>query len=159
SGAAVNLTWSAVAGADRYRVYCGTSSGGENRYLETAGPAPSLTYTGWDETWTVPPSSGTRWNVKNLLELKNAQRVVIDGNVFEYSWAANQTGYAVLFTPRNTDGTAPWSVVRDVSFTNNVIRHAAGGISVLGEDDILGSQRTSNITIRNNLAYDLSGAW
>src|SRR5262249_11415262 len=26
-----------------------------------------------------------QWNVKNLLELKNAQRVVIDGNVLEYN--------------------------------------------------------------------------
>ena len=37
---------------------------------------------------------------KNLLELKNAQRVLIDGNVFENVWPDGQTGYAVVFTPK-----------------------------------------------------------
>src|SRR5262249_45679041 len=43
------------------------------------------------------------WQVKNLLELKNAQRVAIDGNVLEYNWQAAQNGYAIAFTPRNQD--------------------------------------------------------
>jgi Carbohydrate binding module (family 6) len=159
SSAAVNLSWSAVDGADRYRVYCGSYPGGQDRYIETTDSTTSVTYRGWNEQWSTPPSSGTRWNVKNLLELKNAQRVTIDGNIFEHVWAANQTGYAILFTPRNTDGGAPWTVVRDVTFSNNILRHAAAGVSILGEDDIRGSQRTSGITIRNNLVYDLSSGW
>src|SRR5205807_5782910 len=40
------------------------------------------------------------WSVKNILELKNAQRVVIDGNVLEHHWPAAQAGFSVLFTPR-----------------------------------------------------------
>jgi hypothetical protein len=55
------------------------------------------------------------WRVKNLFELKNAQRVVIDGNLMGYNWLAAHTGYAVLFTVRNQNGTAPWSVVQDGS--------------------------------------------
>src|SRR4029434_11015360 len=47
---------------------------------------------------------GSSWTVKNLIELKNAQRVVIDGNVVEYCWEAAQSGYAIVFTPRNQDG-------------------------------------------------------
>ena len=42
--------------------------------------------------------------VKNLLELKNARRVTIDGNLFEYSWSSGQAGYAIVFTPRNQEG-------------------------------------------------------
>src|SRR4029079_254562 len=72
------------------------------------------------------------WVVKNLLELKNAQRVVIDSNLLENNWEAAQPGFAVVFTPRNQDGPAPWAVVQDVQFTNNVFRHVAAGLDVLG---------------------------
>ncbi len=102
----------------------------------------------WTENWTV----------KNLFELKNAQRVVVDGNLMEYNWLSGQTGYAVLFTPRNEDGGSPWSVVQEVQFTNNVIRHVAGGINILGNDDIHPSQTTNNIVVRNNLFEDISSA-
>jgi hypothetical protein len=43
---------------------------------------------------------GSTWAVNNILELKNAQDVVIEGNLLEYNWSAAQTGYSVLFTPR-----------------------------------------------------------
>lgn len=48
-----------------------------------------------------PAFEGIDWVVKNLLELKNARNVVIDGNVFEHNWADDQNGFAILFTPRN----------------------------------------------------------
>ena len=100
---------------------------------------------------------GQQWQVKNLLELKNAQRVVVDGNVFENNWLAAQVGYAILFTPRNQDGTAPWSVVQQVQFTNNIVRHVSAGINILGTDYLAPSQTTNGITIRNNLFEDISG--
>lgn len=100
---------------------------------------------------------GTLWQVKNLLELKNARRVLIDGNLFEYNWPQAQNGFAILFTVRNQDGTAPWSVVEDVTFSNNVIRHVAAGINILGRDDIHTSQITRNIDIHNNLFEELGG--
>lgn len=159
SGSSVTLTWPAVSKADKYRVYRGTSAGGENRYMQTSGPVTSLVYTGSGEISGTPPTQGKRWNVKNLLELKNAQRVTIDGNIFENSWAASQKGYAILFTPRNQSGNAPWSVVRDITLTNNLIRHVAGGVDILGIDYEHPSQRTTGITIRNNLVYDVSSTW
>src|SRR5262249_37694811 len=61
--------------------------------------------------------------------------------------------------PRNTDNTAPWSVVQRVTFTNNIVRHAPGGINLLGTDDVYPSQLTNNITIRNNLFDDLGPNW
>lgn len=96
------------------------------------------------------------WIVKNLLELKNAQDVVIDGNVMEYNWLAAQTGYAVLFTPRNQGGTAPWSVVQRITFTNNVVRHVSSVLNILGTDNEAISQLTNAITIRNNLFVDVN---
>jgi len=101
---------------------------------------------------------GQAWIVKNLLEFKNAQRVVVDGNILENNWQAGQSGYAVLFTPRNQGGAAPWSVVQQIQFTNNVVRHVAAAISILGNDDVAPSQQTNGITIRNNLFEDVSSA-
>ncbi len=107
-----------------------------------------------------PPAwRGAGWTVKNLFELKNARRVVVDGNILENCWAESQGGFAVQLTVRNQDGTAPWSEVSDVQFTNNIVRHAAGGINILGSDNIYPSQRTNRITIANNLFEDIGPKW
>jgi hypothetical protein len=102
---------------------------------------------------------GTEWTVKNLLELKNARRVLIDGNLFEHNWPQAQNGFAILFTVRNQDGEAPWSAVEDVIFTNNLVRHVAAGINMLGRDDNQTSQRTRRVAIRNNVFLDVGGSW
>jgi hypothetical protein len=96
-----------------------------------------------------------KWTVKNLFELKNARRVLVEGNVFEHSWAAAQAGFAVVLTPRNADGKSPWSAVEDVTFANNVIRGAASGISIAGHDDHDPSVRLRRIYIVNNLFSDI----
>jgi hypothetical protein len=102
---------------------------------------------------------GTRWTVKNLFELKNAQRVLIEGNVFERNWLAGQSGYAVLFTPRNQDGRASWSVVQDVTFAHNLVRDVAAGINVLGRDNLRPSQPTRRIRIAHNVVLADGRAW
>jgi len=109
-------------------------------------------------SWMAGSASfaGIHWSVKNLFELKNAQRILIDGNLLENNWADAQNGYGILFTPRNQDGTAPWSVVRDVTFTNNIVRHSGGGVNTLGSDYLHPSQPTQRILIQNNLFDDIS---
>jgi hypothetical protein len=113
--------------------------------------------------WKVghPSYAGRRWSVKNLFELKNAQRIVIDSNVFEYNWAESQNGFAILFTPRNQSGKSPWSVAQDVTFINNMVRHSGSGFNVAGPDNEAGvSQPSRRILIRNNLIEDIDGkAW
>ena len=153
SGGSVTLSWSAVSGADKYRVYRGTSAGGQSRYIDTT--ARNFTYTGSGETSGTPASSGTKWVVKNTLELKNAQRVTVDGNVIENCWSAGQAGYAIVLTPRNS-GSAPWTRVQDVTFTNNIVRHVAGVVNVAGFDDSDPTLRTERITFRNNLFDDVN---
>jgi hypothetical protein len=98
-----------------------------------------------------------RWSVKNLLELKNAADVTIDGNLFETHWGGGQPGYAIVLTPRNQDGGAPWSTVEHVRFTNNVVRHVAAGVNVSGSDDRHPSGTARDITIANNLFLDVDG--
>ena len=80
---------------------------------------------------------GASLNVKNLLEFKNAQRVLVDGNVLEYSWADGQVGFAIMLTPRNQNGGCTWCVVQDVTITSNLIRHAASGIETAPSDNIV----------------------
>src|SRR5437870_2630175 len=111
-------------------------------------------------SWRVsdPSYAGIHWVVKNLLELKNARRVLIDGNLFENNWQDAQGGTAILFTVRNQDGTAPWSIVADVTFTNNIVRHVGEGIGMHGWDDLHPSQQSARILIRNNLMDDITSA-
>ncbi|HEV8658044.1 MAG TPA: fibronectin type III domain-containing protein [Thermoanaerobaculia bacterium] len=99
---------------------------------------------------------GSQWSIKNLFELKNARRVLIDGNIFEHNWQAAQAGFSILFTVRNQDGTAPWSVVEDITFTNNIVRHVSSAVNILGYDDINISQQAKRILIKNNLFDDVS---
>jgi hypothetical protein len=106
-----------------------------------------------------PQFAGVAWTVKNLFELKNARRVLVEGNLFEYNWPHAQNGFAILFTVRNQDGNAPWSVVEDVIFRDNVVRHVAAGFNILGHDDIHPSRQTSRITIANNVFADIGGRW
>lgn len=107
-----------------------------------------------------PSYGGTPWVVKNLFELKNARRVLVEGNLFENNWRSHQAGYAVLFTVRNQDGTAPWSTVEDVTFEKNTVRNVSYGVNVLGMDDTPGkvSLQAKRIRVRNNL-FDGIGAY
>lgn len=107
--------------------------------------------------WKVgePEYGGTVWSIKNLFELKNARRVLVAGNLFEHNWVGAQNGFAILLTVRNQDGKAPWSAVEDVTFQNNVVRHTAAGINVLGRDDSAPSGPAARIAIRNNLFEDV----
>jgi hypothetical protein len=99
------------------------------------------------------------WVVKNLIELKSADKVLIEGNTIENNWAANQQGYSILFTPRNQGGTAPATVVQNVTFQHNIVRHVAAVFSISGYDNNGPTRQTNHITIRNNLVYDVSSAY
>ncbi|MGH8638037.1 MAG: hypothetical protein ACREUZ_12960, partial [Burkholderiales bacterium] len=152
SSGAVALSWGRVAGADGYRVYRGTSSGNQSVYLTTTGT--SLVYTGSGEAGGSPAASGTKWVVKNTFEVKNGARMTIEGNIFENSWSAGQYGYAIVLTPRNS-GSAPWTRVQDLTFTNNIVRHVAGVVNIAGFDSDP-TLRTERITFRNNLFEDVN---
>lgn len=104
-----------------------------------------------------PEYAGIHWTVKNLFELKNAQRVLIEGNIFENNWADAQDGFAMVFKSVNQDGSAPWSVTRDVTFINNIIRHSGGGINLLGRDTSHPCEQMNRILIANNLWDDING--
>lgn len=92
-----------------------------------------------------------KWDVKNLLELKSARHAVVHGNRMSGTWVSAQAGYAILFSPRNQYGPAPWTIVEDVTFEDNIVTDVSSGINVAGDDNEHPSQRTNNVTIRNNI--------
>ena len=153
----VTVSWNPVPGATRYRVYRNTQPNSQTQYFETTSTSFIDNGSGQMISGGVPFAAS--WTVKNLFELKNARNVVVDGNLMENTWTDAQSGFAVLFTVRNQDGGAPWSTVDTVTFTNNILRHAPGGINILGRDDLQPSGQTKNIIIRNNLFEDLTHAW
>lgn len=95
-------------------------------------------------------NSGFGRSVKNLFELKSAKRVIIRNNLFENNWADAQSGAGILFTVRNDEGPAPWSVIEDVLFENNIVRNTPLGINILGIDSYQPSEQLKNLVIRGN---------
>jgi hypothetical protein len=94
-----------------------------------------------------------RWSVKNLFELKNARRVLVEGNLFENNWVDAQAGYAIVLTPRGENGAAPWATVEDVTFRFNVLRNVAAGFNLLGQDNAGASGTMRRVQISNNLIH------
>ncbi|HEY7910813.1 MAG TPA: PKD domain-containing protein, partial [Blastocatellia bacterium] len=171
-------------GADSQAI-CGWNGPGPfkivNNYLE--GAAENVMFGGGDPTipglvpsdiefrrnhlfkplsWRVgsPQYAGKHWTIKNHFEIKNARRLLIDGNLFENNWKDAQTGYSVVWKSDNSSGSATWAVAEDITFINNIVRHTAAGISIVGKDNNYESDQTKRILIQNNLFYEVNGpAW
>jgi hypothetical protein len=99
-----------------------------------------------------PNFVGKNFIVKNLFELKNAERVLVESNLLENSWGGySQVGYGILLTPRGT-----WAAVQDVTIRKNVIRHIGSGMQLAASKfrgmDSLAAQRWS---IHDDLIEDL----
>lgn len=151
AGGALKISWTAVADATEYQVF-GRASGGATQYWTVT--TASFTDTGAAGKGGTPPSDGTRWQVKNILELKNARRVTIEYNLFENNWQAAQAGYAIVLTPRNQDGGCPWCVVEAVDFQHNIVRNTTAGVNILGYDTNSSgniSRQTNGLRIVDNL--------
>jgi len=92
--------------------------------------------------------------VKNCFELKNARRVLVNGNIFENNWNSEQDGTAIVFKSSG-EGGCGWCVTEHVTFTNNIVRHAANGLVILGIEP----RSVNHVKIENVLFYDLSKKW
>ena len=107
--------------------------------------------------WIRKPASwiGSKWEIKNLIELKTVHRVLIEGNVLDGSWAQAQTGYGVLF--KSTCNGLHNENTEDVTFRNNYMTHVGAGFEITGRESQSGdcqlqypSERTQRILIENN---------
>lgn len=141
----------------------------ENNYLEAAGenfllggalPAirdlvPSDVVFRRNHVTRPESWRGEKWQVKNLFELKSGRRVLVEHNIFEVHWQQAQPGYAIVLTPSGQKGKAAWTVVEDVTFRYNILRHVSAGFNIQGRDDSGPSGITRRITIAHNLVYGL----
>ncbi len=78
----------------------------------------------------VGSADGHPFIAKGLFELKNAQRVLFEGNILENTWGGfTQTGFGILLTPKNQAGKAgnlcPACQVTDVTIRYSTISHVA----------------------------------
>ena len=141
---------SRLPGATEYRVY-GRTPGAEAIYWDvTTTEFVDTGAAGTSEA--VPTTAGTVWSVKNIFELKNARNVVVEHNIFENHWKESQPGFAIVLTPRNSNGACTWCVVEHVRFEYNLVRNVAAGINLLGYDaPSRPTRQTNDIVIRHNL--------
>ena len=75
------------------------------------------------------------WMVKNLFESKNAQRMLVEGNLIENNWAGAQTGVAIALKSVNQSNTCPWCSSQDITMRSNLIRNVGGGFSLAAAPD------------------------
>lgn len=80
----------------------------------------------------VGSADGHPFIVKNIFELKNAERVLFEDNVLENCWGGfSQEGYAILLTPRNQEpDLCPECRVVDVTIRNSRIRNVGAGFQI-----------------------------
>ena len=79
--------------------------------------------------------NGHPFSVKNLFELKNAQRVLFEGNVLENTWGGfSQTGFGMVIGPKNqaigTGNVCPLCKVTDITIRYSKISHVGGGLQL-----------------------------
>jgi hypothetical protein len=75
--------------------------------------------------------NGNPFVVKNHFELKNAIRVLFEGNLLENTWGGfSQAGFSILLTPKNQGGLCPLCVVHDVTVRYTSIAHAGAGFQI-----------------------------
>ena len=91
------------------------------------------------QTGYVGGANGNPFVVKNLLELKNAQRVLFEDNILEDSWGGfSQVGFGIVLTPKNQSGGCPICQVTDVTIRYSTISHVGGGLQIANVEDVPG---------------------
>lgn len=107
----------------------------------------------------TPASWKNVWTKKNLLETKNVQRLLIEGNVFDGSWVDAQVGWAFIWKSSNQGGGCTWCASRDITFRNNIVRNAGAGFNLAGHEGSnpypVGEQLT-RVLIESNIVENIN---
>lgn len=99
-----------------------------------------------------------RWSIKNNIQFKHAQRVLIYHNLIDGNWVDAQTGGAIAFSSTNQGGgPTTWAETRDISFFENVVRNAGRGmiVSALGSGVDGNAVRGTRFLLAGNVLYRL----
>jgi hypothetical protein len=98
------------------------------------------------------------WSVKNLFEIKNAQRVLVEENVFENNWLDGQDGFAFVLKSANQGGRCNWCVAQDLTIRSNLILNSPGAFNIMGIQALNGGTAipANDILIENNVFQDVA---
>lgn len=109
----------------------------------------------------VGGTSGRPFIVKNLFEIKNAQRVLFEGNLLENSWGGvGQNGFGIVLTPKNQmPNVCPLCRVTDITLRNSEVRHVGTGIVIANTLSGSGGASTAGerYSIHDMLFEDIDG--
>lgn len=181
-GANGSITWS-VDAMHADITGCGSASNcgfrvwvvhpdGTTRRTDFLTNSGSITANGTSGT---PPSAGDKWQLKNLLEMKQGIGWIIRYNTLFNSWSSaagsgiaiwikstNQASCVAPCTP-SVNNNQPWSENTNTLIEYNVVHSAPGlfslnGNSVENNDNFYRTKGTSLLTVRNLLGYDISTA-
>lgn len=95
------------------------------------------------------PATPNKW-AKNALELKNCINFYAFNCTLQYAGiAGGQGGYAIVLTPRNQGGKAPYSQVKNVLIEHCVLKYTCGAVLFQGDDNDNPSQFLENVVIRD----------
>jgi hypothetical protein len=102
--------------------------------------------------------------VKNIFELKNAQRVLFEGNVLEYSWPGySQHGGSILVGGENAGNSTVNSYVSvtDVTIRYNRASHTASGMAITNPALMPGvpSLPIARFSVHDDVFDDISPAY
>jgi PKD repeat protein len=82
-----------------------------------------------------PSFIGTQYIVKNLFELKNTCRLLLEGNVLQNVWGGfSQTGFSILIGPKNqaigTGNVCPLCYISDITVRYNASSTSASALQI-----------------------------
>ena len=101
--------------------------------------------------------------VKNLFELKNAQRLLFEGNVLENSWSGfTQHGQSILIEGANTSVNAIYSnvSVMDITIRYNRISHTHSGFGLTNPGvNGVSNLPIARISVHDDIFDDISAAY
>jgi hypothetical protein len=98
------------------------------------------------------------WQVKNLIELKHARRLLVEGNVIENTWMDSQVGYAFVMKSENQDGDTPWTQTSDITIRYNRIRNVGAGFNIAANPSGAPAIPASRFVITDNIVENVGNA-
>ena len=146
-----------------------------NNYLEASG----INFFSGGEAITLPnniPSNiefrnnyvtkragwGGAWWIKCLFELKDAQYVLIEGNIFYncyYDSIGTYGATALAFTVRGAGPNGTNSTIRDVTVRYNIIRDVGTGFRISPSEGSTTTQQMQRVLIENCVFDDIKRAY
>ena len=101
---------------------------------------------------------GASYAVKNLLEFKHVKRVLLEGNIFENSWADGQIGFALMLQSlTDCPSCAPWTATSDITMRYNIVRNANGGVSLSAHGWNGSGIAMTRVAVEHNLFENIGG--